>query len=139
MIAFNENGWMSEELAHEYLQKVWGVFAFQKRMLVWDSLRAHLTNSIREKLHSMNTVLSVIPAGCTPLLQPADLSWNAPFKAHFRELYNKWLSSGAAERTAAGNFRAVSRVLLVDFVKESWKSLSPDIIKRSFQATGIVT
>ncbi|KAH7726863.1 pogo transposable element with KRAB domain-like protein [Aphelenchoides avenae] len=47
--------------------------------------------------------MSVIPGGCTRFVQPADVSWNKPFKATVKQLYNRWMMNGEHEVTAAGN------------------------------------
>lgn len=36
-------------------------------------------------------------------VQPADVSWNKPFKAVYKERYNKWMVEGEKTYTAAGN------------------------------------
>jgi hypothetical protein len=41
-----------------------------------------------------NSDLCVIPGACTSKLQPADVSWNKPFKSHLSEMYDEWLFSG---------------------------------------------
>ena len=38
--------------------------------------------------------------------------------------------------TKAGNVRAPSRATLCDFVVEAWKSISPELIQKSFRACG---
>ena len=80
-------------------------------------MRAHITEGIKASLRSKNTLLSVIPAGCTRLCQPADVSWNAPFKAAFRNHYSEWLSEGNLERTERGNLRPISKSVLVEFTE----------------------
>ena len=45
-----------------------------------------------------NSDLCVIPRGCTSKLQPADVSWNKPFKSHLSEMYDEWLFSGPVEK-----------------------------------------
>ena len=48
-----------------------------------DSFKSHVRASIRESVRShYNTHMVVIPGGCTGVLQPADVSWNKPFKLH---------------------------------------------------------
>ena len=139
IIAVSPNGWMTEELVIDYLNRVWGQFSFNKRLLVWDSLRAHITDRIKASLHEKNTLLSVIPGGCTRLCQPADVSWNAPFKANFRNYYAQWLAEGRLERTDRGNLRSVSKPILIDFVKMAWKSVSEQVIRLSFDYCGITS
>ncbi len=44
---------------------------------------------------------------------------------------------GEKTYTAAGNVRAPSKFICVQWVKEAWDSVSSDIIKKSFRACGI--
>ena len=78
----------------------------------------------------------IIPGGLTGLIQAPDVSWNAPFKAKLRELYNKWMANAPKTFTKAGNVRAPSRATLCDFVVEAWQSISPELIQKSFRACG---
>lgn len=38
-VAMSRNGWMNEDLTVQWLDRVWGRLAFQKRLLVWDAFR----------------------------------------------------------------------------------------------------
>ena len=58
-----------------------------------------------------NSDLSIIPGGGTSKIQPADVSWNKPFKVAYKSKYNEWMVSGEKSYTAAGNIRAPSKVL----------------------------
>ena len=35
------NGWMNDELTAQYLHEIVGKFSFSKRLLIWDSFKAH--------------------------------------------------------------------------------------------------
>ena len=37
IVAASANGWMNKNLATDWIEKVWTIFSFQKRLLVWDS------------------------------------------------------------------------------------------------------
>jgi len=39
-------------------------------MLVWDSFKCRISDERKEQLKQYNTVMSVIPGGCTKYLQP---------------------------------------------------------------------
>ena len=106
-----------------------------KRMLVWDSYKCHISASMKKAVQNTNTVMAVVPGGCTKLVQPADVS----FKAAYRKLYDTWLASGSMERTRGGNLRAPSKALRVQWVLEAWDSIRPVIIHKSFEACGITT
>ena len=90
-------------------------------------------------MQNTNTIMAVVPGGCTKLVQPADVSWNAPFKAAYRKLYDTWLASGTMERTRSGHLRAPSKALRVQWVPEAWDSIRPEIIYKSFEACGITS
>lgn len=141
VIAMTSNGWMQASTTLSWIEKCWGKMAFSKRMLIWDSFRSHITDEAKHAVRQTNSIMGVIPGGCTKLLQPADVSWNAPFKASYRVLYENWLQdpARATDLTPAGNPRAPSRLDMVNWVKEAWRQLSPDIIVRSFEACGITT
>ena len=81
--------------------------------------------------------MGVIPGGLTNQLQPADISWNKPFKATYREKYDDWIATGEKSLTPAGNLRPPSKAIVVDWVKSAWQSVSSDVIRKSFRVTGI--
>jgi hypothetical protein len=68
------NGWMNDDLTTDYLRRVIGKFAFQKRILVWDAYRCHISEATKKELKSgYNITTAVIPGGCTKFLQAPDV------------------------------------------------------------------
>ena len=67
-----------------------------------------MTEKVRTHIASLRTDACLIPGGLTSHLQPADVSWNKPFKTAYRDLYNEWMSS--AEKSFTGS--AISRLLI---------------------------
>ena len=89
----SRNGWMNEALTKTWLDKVWGRLSFGRRLLVWDAYRCHIMDSVSQHvLSATKTDVSVIPGGLTGHLQPADVSWNKPFKEAYKVLYNEWMT-----------------------------------------------
>lgn len=120
------------------LRKLYGVNNQRRRLLVWDAFRGHLTPSVKTSVKTtFNTDMAVIPGGCTSKLQPADVSWNRPFKARLAELYDEWLFSGTVEQTRFGNRKAPPKPLLLRWV--AWAAITPEIIIRSFKKCGITS
>ena len=118
MVALSKNGWMNEELTKDWVKRVWGSLNFGRRLLVWDAYRCHIMTEVRSYVNRQtNTDVSVIPGGLTSHLQPADVSWNKPFKTAYKEKYSQWMATGPKTYTAAGNVRPPSKALCLQWVK----------------------
>ena len=95
-----------------------------------DSVKSMVTNQAKSDI-------STIPGGLTSLVQPADVSWNKPFKAAYKELYNEWMVSGEKSYTPAGIVRAPSKLLCLRWVKKAWDSVTKEVIIKSFMVCRI--
>ena len=60
-----------------------------------------------------NTEVAIIPGRMTPVLQPADVHWNKPFKTTMREKWIQWLSDGEVEYTCSGKRKSASYEMVV--------------------------
>ena len=107
-----------------------------RKLLIWDSFRAHTTPQTKDLLKERKVDSIVIPGGLTGLIQAPDVSWNFPFKNRLRELYDTWLSDAEKTYTKAGNMRAPSKMELCDFIVDAWNSIPKELIEKSFHATG---
>ena len=75
-----------------------------------------------------------MPAGCTSICQPADVSWNAYFKRKVRDEWKMWRRD---ERTAAGNLKMAPRQDVINWVSAAWDAVSADVTGNSFKHCGI--
>jgi transposase-like protein len=138
VVALSRNGWMNEQLTKDWVNRVWGRLAFSRRLLVWDAYKCHMMDSVKSMAkRGCNSDIVFIPGGLTKHLQPADVSWNKPFKAAYKRLYDDWMANGEKSYTAAGNVRAPSKVLALEWVKKSWDLVTEDVVKNSFKVCGI--
>ena len=100
--------------------------------------RAHLVDRVKQHVtHGFNTDLAVIPGGLTSVLQPFDVSLNHPFKCRVCGQRTRWMSSRAAEFTAAGNFKRPSLSTVATWVKTAWDSLQDCMIQKSFEKCSV--
>lgn len=67
IVRANENGWMTSAMAEEWVKLVWrwrpGALLCKNSLLVLDSYRGHLTDSVKAALAEANTDLAAIPGG----------------------------------------------------------------------------
>ena len=62
-----------------------------------------------------NNDIVLIPAGCTPLVQPMDVSVNRPFKVLMREQWVTWFSTHTLH-TKHGNLKQPTRQHVMNWV-----------------------
>ena len=70
-------------------------------------------------------------------MQPADVSWNKPFKDRIQSLHEEWLSPGDLPVTRNGNPAPPPPMVYLDWVVDAWKGISSEVIKNSFKSCGI--
>ena len=91
------------------------------------------TQSLVESLH---TDLCYVPAGCTGIAQPMNVSINAPFKKNFQEKWIKWRWTPEA-RKPDGRMTVPTRQLVINWVSIAWESISAETVAKSFLTCGI--
>lgn len=133
---------MDEKLVHDWLDNVWfsrpgAQLKNPRSLLVWDQFRAHLCESVKEKMKKSRTRQIVIPGGCTSILQPLDVSLNKPFKNEIRKSWTDWMLNGEKELTKGGSLKRPSLPLVVGWVKNAWDSIKPEMVVKSFKKCGI--
>ena len=97
---------MTSELMNAWKRKVWikrpqGMFRRQS-LFVFDSATSHTKKTVLSsfrQLYSTKVAIIIIPGGMTPVLQPADVRLNKPFKAAMRDKWLDWLTTGEAAFT----------------------------------------
>jgi hypothetical protein len=77
-----------------------------------------------------------IPPGLTSKAQPADVSWNKPFKTFMR---NKWVEKLSSDLTD-GSFKAKAptRIEMMNWVVDSWNNLSKTTIISGFEKANLI-
>jgi len=136
IVRAQEKGWMTKELMLEWLKIVWGhrprAFLNQPSMLVLDTFKGHLTDSMKNQLCKMKTEV-VIPGGMTSVLQPMDVSINKSFKDRLRQQYLTWIADTAHELTETGKIKRAAPSEVAWWVSAAWKAIPDSIIVRSFK------
>ena len=120
VIQYASKSYMDDGLMEKYLKRVIGEFSFNKRLLIWDSFRCHISEATKTVLRRMGIHSAVVPGGATGLIQAADVSWNKSFKHKIQERYEEWMMSGEHSFTKNGNMRSPSFVLLAKWIQEAW-------------------
>ena len=99
-ITHSQNHWSTEETMIEFIEKVFSPYMATERqhmqlpgdtfgLCLWDVFAVHRCQSVLKKLGEHVKVV-FIPAGCTGMLQPLDISINDPFKRHLKQKFGEW-------------------------------------------------
>jgi hypothetical protein len=67
-----------------------------------------------------------------PVLQPADCHSNKVFKTSMKQRWVSWLHAGVLEYTKTGKRKRASYNMVAQWVDESWKELSEELIRKTF-------
>ena len=134
-VSFHKKGWMEEQGIWEWIWQ--SLPRAERSLLVWDSFRTHLTDSMKDDLKQRNIDVAVIPGGLTPVVQPLDKCLNKPFKDNVRWKYLAWMTLRPFEFTPAGKKKAPSRNLVLRWIKEAWAEIPQEMVIKSFKTCGI--
>lgn len=74
MVKVNTKGWMMEGLMKEWIMECYGkrpggFFHWKNALLVLDSMRAHITESVKAAIKKTNSIPAVILGGTTKWVQ----------------------------------------------------------------------
>ncbi len=113
----NSKEWLTSNIVVKWLQYN---FAFNTEpvLLLLDGFTDHKTEDVLATAKSLNLTIMSIPPGLTSKAQPADLSWNKPFKGHMRQIWTAKLENDLKNMP---NFRATApnREWLISWINKS--------------------
>ena len=119
VVKATKGGSMTEELYQEWLKEVFskrgakGLFCTPTLLLV-DCATSHTKHYPMK-----NIITQFIPKGCTPLLQPLDVSINKPFKSYVKEFWREFIDTPLEEQrfTPSGNRQRVIWILIMHYLQ----------------------
>ncbi|KAF4801193.1 hypothetical protein TURU_036603 [Turdus rufiventris] len=143
VVAVNPKGWMDEHVMRTLLTEVYAhrpdVFFHQlPALLIFDSMRAHKTESVKAMVKNMNSEFAVIPGGLTKEVQPLDISIIRSFKAKLRLLWENWMVEGEHSFTNTGRLRWASYATVCQWILDAWSKVIATTIIRGFARADII-
>ena len=144
IVKVHKKGWMDEGLMLDWIRECYvkrpgGFFHVKKAILVMDSMRAHLTDAVKEAVKGKNSIPTIIPGGTTKFLQPLDISVNRPFKVALRAQWEKWMTSGEKSFTKTGRMRRATFTQVCEWIISAWRKIAVSTIENGFRKACIVT
>uniref|UniRef100_A0AAQ4RF46 HTH CENPB-type domain-containing protein n=1 Tax=Gasterosteus aculeatus aculeatus TaxID=481459 RepID=A0AAQ4RF46_GASAC len=142
-VKVNKKGWMIERLMKKWLNECYGKrpggFRHRKRaLLVLDSTRAHMTDSVKAAIKMTNTIPAVIPEGTRKYLQPLDISVNRAFKLALRVQWEAWMTSSKKSFAETGRMRRATFSQVCQWILTAWSNVKESTITDAFQKAGLL-
>ena len=140
VVKFQEKAWVDESISLRWAQSIWKQKTFEPRLLILDVHTAQKTPAFLHALSLRNTIPAFVPAGCTSLVQPLDVSLNKPFKNLVDAQYNQHFEANL-DAWALGKISASERrILMTHWIGAAWEIFCheyKDAIRASFVKCGI--
>ena len=138
-ININNNAWSTTDIINDWLDKIYLPYINKdpllgSGLLIMDKASSHINEDIIEKCTGQFCDVSILPSGCTSILQPLDISINKPFKNALKEKYIRYcIDKGVA-------FSKVGKEDIINWVGDIWfsdKIINKELIKNSFKVCGL--
>jgi len=142
-VEFNEKAYMNDQLFLRYIEEhLVPVLGGRPTLFALDLMGSHKTPlaAVLEKLRSHNITPSLIPGGCTSLIQPLDVSINKPFKEILRELTDTAIFESESVEAFDKWTVSDSRILTTSCVGDTFYRFhleKGDLIRKVFRKVGL--
>ena len=141
LVEYNPTAYMNDKLFENYITThLIPVLGGRPTLFAIDLMGSHKTPAVLELLRNNDITPSLIPPGCTGLVQPLDVSINKPLKELLRDLTDQKIfdleSAADFERWTVGD-RRVMTTQCVGEAFSQFHTTKANLISRSFHKTGL--
>jgi len=141
LVEFNPTAYMNEVLFEKYIRNyLIPVLEGRPTLFALDLMGSHKTPAILDLFRQNDITPSIIPAGCTSLVQPLDISINKPFKGLMQDLTDERIfeleSVDEFEKWTVGD-RRVMTTECVGNAFSQFHNEKAEVIRRSFWKVGL--
>ena len=117
------NHWANSETSLRLVQNIVIPYTWETRkkldlneqhmaLVIYDTFKGHTGEEMKSILVQNNITSVIVPANCTDLLQPLDLSVNKPFKDHLRHCFQSWYSDQVSSQLQGRKKQKISLLIL---------------------------
>jgi hypothetical protein len=133
-----DNAWVDEATMIKWIDRVLAPYlqenaAGRSPILVLDSYKVHLMDSIKTRIESLGVRLEYVPPGCTCLAQPVDVGIGRPFKTNLTRLWNDWILNRGDDFAMT---HPPSRELLTTWINQAWEEISEETVQNAWRKDG---
>jgi len=132
-----KNDWIDDDIALEWLKRVFipktkPARDTDRRLLILDGHGSHTTDEFMWLAYQNNIQLLYLPAHCSHILQPLDLSVFSVLKRAYRRHLQAWMACGVSDTSAFGR-----RTFLECYQKAREEAISERTVRGGWKAGGL--
>lgn len=132
VVKFQVNAWCDESVMHFWVSDMWrrpiAPEAQKPKLLIADVHKAQTTTAIMNALAKCKTEVILVPPGCTSLVQPLDVSFNAEFKSLIDKLQTEHMHDNLDDYVSNSRPTRVNNQM-------GWRSLGESEPKEDYDTT----
>jgi len=145
MVSFNSKAYATTiTILHWLLKQLLLELSGLPSLLIMDLLHSHRTKPVKKLLKKNDVTLSLVPAGCTGIVQPVDISFNRLFKDMLKEEIDKEFEEADnnidLDDIMGSSTVGEMRVMMARCVSAAWERFCQEkreVIIRSFRCIGV--
>ncbi len=135
----NERGWFTSEKFLQYLKLV--ILPLKKQnpniILIFDNFSGHKSPEVLNWLNHTNIRYIRLPAGCTSILQPIDVTINHPLKTYLRKKNTEYIANLFDNSKIIQEIKSPEQTLLFEWILEFFSQFPKESVEMSFKHCGI--
>ena len=137
-ITSSRTGWENRDTLQHWLNEVFlpflGEIQPNERLVLLDQYRPHMAEEFCNPIVEAGVLIDNIPARCTSLAQPLDLTIMRSFKSVLRSHWKNWKQANTDEN---GVCPRISLAEVLNLVSRAWADVPQESAARAFQVAGL--
>ena len=121
-----------------YVRRPDGFFHTFPSLLIYDSMCAYLTETVKDQVKKTNLELAIILGGLTKELELLDIGINRVFAVKLRAAWEHWMT-GECTFTKTGRQCWASYTAICQWIIDAWTKVSISTVVQAFTKAGIIT
>ena len=101
-------------------------------LLLLDDFTVHKTGTVLRAIQELGVQVEFIPPGCTGMVQPVDVGYNKPLKAHFRAQYRDWVM----EQDPNLPVQCPDRQQVATWILAAEQAVTDEVVRNAWRKTG---
>lgn len=133
-VTSSESGWFRQDTIEHWVEEVLAPHLTaencEQYLLIVDRYRVHRGEVFGTAIMALGGIIDFVPAGCTSIAQPLDVTVMRSFKCHARRQWKTWKTDNTNEE---GQCDPITLLDVVNIVSRAWEAIPNDVVVSGFE------